>query len=184
MNDRDDIKNFASDIKLNTDSTPVTVVPEPTNPTVVEEQRESGRVRITTTPGAPGQNSVASVVVERISNAPFVVEVAGVLKAQKPIENPLHDYASYTYNLSLHMITIDMYNEIINANFVNESPKPYVPKHVLISGAGRYNSTDFQRNKNFVEDFYFEDFKMQTVISPTMRNRNTNLIEGLSLIHI
>lgn len=92
-------------------------------------------------------------------------------------ENPLHAYASYTYNLSLHMISIETYNRIINNNFVNDSPTPYVPENVLISGAGRYNDTDFKRNQYFKEDFYFEDFRMQTVITPNMRNRNTNLIE-------
>jgi hypothetical protein len=101
----------------------------------------------------------------------------GDLPTATPIENPLHEYASYTYNLSLHILSIDTYNQIINNNFVNDSPTPYVPENVIISGAGRYNDTDFKRNRNFKEDFYFEDFKMQTVITSTMRNRNTNLIE-------
>ncbi len=104
-------------------------------------------------------------------------EVSGIIRAQKPIENPLHEYASYTYNLSLHMLSIEGYNKIVNNNFENTTPSPYVPENVLISGAGRYNDTDFKRNRNFKEDFYFEDFKMQTVITPNMRNRNTNVIE-------
>lgn len=104
-------------------------------------------------------------------------QVSGFFPSQKPIENPLHEYASYTYSLSLHMLAIDEYNDIIDANFENKNPAPYVPKNVLISSAGRYNSTDFVRNQHFREDFYFEDFKVQTVITPNMRNRNTNVIE-------
>lgn len=96
---------------------------------------------------------------------------------QRPVDNPLHSYASYTYNLSLHMLTINDYNQIVNNNFLNNQPSPYVPKNVIISSAGRYNDTDFKRNSNFREDFYFEDFKMQTVITPNMRNRNSNMIE-------
>lgn len=74
-------------------------------------------------------------------------------------------------------LQIEGYNKIVNNNFENTTPAPYVPENVLISGAGRYNNTDFKRNRNFKEDFYFEDFKMQTVITPNMRNRNTNAIE-------
>lgn len=110
-------------------------------------------------------------------NGAGTYQVNGIFPAQKPIENPLHEYASYTYNLSLHMLAIDEYNEIINNNFKNTNPSPYVPKNVLISGAGRYNNTNFVRNQNFKEDFYFQDFKVQTVITPNMRNRNTNVIE-------
>ncbi len=104
-------------------------------------------------------------------------KIDGFFEPQRPIENPLHEYASYTYNLSLHMLSIEGYNRIVNNNFENTTPAPYVPENVLISGAGRYNDTDFKRNRNFKEDFYFEDFKMQTVITPNMRNRNTNVIE-------
>lgn len=110
-------------------------------------------------------------------SGPYRVDLRAPVQAQKPIENPLHEYASYTYNLSLHMLSIEGYNRIVNNNFENTTPAPYVPENVLISGAGRYNDTDFRRNRNFKEDFYFEDFKMQTVITPNMRNRNTNAIE-------
>jgi hypothetical protein len=110
-------------------------------------------------------------------SGPLSYEVSGFFEPQRPIENPLHEYASYTYNLSLHMLSIEGYNRIVNNNFENTTPAPYVPENVLISGAGRYNDTDFKRNRNFKEDFYFEDFKMQTVITPNMRNRNTNVIE-------
>ena len=44
-------------------------------------------------------------------------EVSGFFEPQRPIENPLHEYASYTYNLSLHMLSIEGYNRIVNNNF-------------------------------------------------------------------
>lgn len=122
-------------------------------------------------------NRVYGRLGQEVYTGPNSIEVGGYFQAQKPIENPLHEYASYTYNLSLHMLSIDGYNKIVNNNFENTTPSPYVPENVLISGAGRYNDTDFKRNRNFKEDFYFEDFKMQTVITPNMRNRNTNVIE-------
>jgi len=103
--------------------------------------------------------------------------VRGAPSVQKPIDNPLHAYASYTYNLSLHMLSNEDYNNVINANYFNSNPAPYVAKNVIISSAGRYNDENFKRNRHFKEDFYFEDFKMQTVILPTKRNTNSNLIE-------
>jgi hypothetical protein len=103
--------------------------------------------------------------------------IRGAPKIQKPVDNPLHAYASYTYNLSLHMLSNEDYNNVINANYFNSNPAPYVAKNVIISSAGRYNDENFKRNRHFKEDFYFEDFKMQTVILPTKRNTNSNLIE-------
>lgn len=114
---------------------------------------------------------------QRSSTDPYRVDIRAVTPTQTPIENPLHEYASYTYNLSLHMLEIDEYNKIINANFENKNPAPYVPKNVLISSAGRWNQNDFARNRHFIEDFYFDNFKMETLITPSMRNRNTNVIE-------
>ena len=95
--------------------------------------------------------------------------------AQQPIGNPLNDYDSYTYCLSLHLLSIDRgpysYNKII------ENPGSYVPQNVLVSSAGRWDPLTFVRDPSFTEDFYFDDFKMKTVVNTTARNRNTNLIE-------
>lgn len=86
--------------------------------------------------------------------------------------NPLHDYDTYTYSLSLHLISTDQFKAVIE-----DPKKEYIPKHVLVSSAGRYNDNTFARNKFFTEDFFFEEFKMTTYISTTQRSRNSNLIE-------
>ena len=85
--------------------------------------------------------------------------------------NPLNDYESYTYALSLHAVSVAQFNQIIN-----NPEKSYIPQNVLVASAGRYN-VNFKRNSNFTEDFYFDDFRMSTVINTTVRNRNSNLIE-------
>jgi hypothetical protein len=90
---------------------------------------------------------------------------------QQPIANPLHDYESYTYCISLHMLDPTDYNSLIG----QDNPV-YTPKNVLVSSAGRYGAS-FVRNSNWREDFYFEELKIKTVINPTARNRNSNLIE-------
>lgn len=71
-------------------------------------------------------------------------------------ENPLKQYPSYTYNLSLHMLPPKTYNEIIHG-------APYTPQNVLVASGGR-TSNRFLRNKYFDTDFYFDDLNVETVL--------------------
>lgn len=89
--------------------------------------------------------------------------------------NPLHAYPSYTYGLSLHLLTIEDYNTIVEKG-------EYIPSHVLIASAGRWNTQKtginaFGRDPNFGEDFYFSNFHMQTIIGLGERNRATNAVD-------
>jgi hypothetical protein len=93
---------------------------------------------------------------------------------QGVVDNPLLEYDSYTYCLSLHLMGIQNYNNLVSKN--NTLQKQYVPQNVLISSAGRYGET-FRRDPAFEEDFYFEDLKIKTIVNTTSRNRNSNLIE-------
>lgn len=83
--------------------------------------------------------------------------------AQSIIPNPLEEYESYTYCLSLHLLSESQFNNLHAA----------VPQRTIVASAGRY----INRDPNFGEDFYFEDFKMTTIVNTTKRNRSTNLIE-------
>lgn len=85
-----------------------------------------------------------------------------------PIPNRLHQYASYIYSLSLHMMTPEDLATITTT-------REYSAKNVIIASAGRHG-VNFQRNKNWNTDFYFENFNLITVISPNDQSRNTNAI--------
>jgi len=103
-----------------------------------------------------------------------------IVNFSKPLENILHQYPSYIYGLSLHLLTAIEYNNIVLGN-------PYVPNRVLVASAGRYNNTaglsQFVRSPYFADDFYFDDFTMTTVIGTNSQSRNTNSIEfGFNLI--
>ena len=101
-----------------------------------------------------------------------------------PLRNILHDYPSYTYGLSLQLLTADEYNQLVSGTVIN-----YAPVRVLIASAGRYNSQTngpipasglggvFNRSPYFSDDFYFDDFTMTTVIGTNAHSRNTNAIE-------
>jgi hypothetical protein len=90
---------------------------------------------------------------------------------QIPLPNPLSDYESYTYGLSLHLLSQTQYN-----NLIENPDTSYIPQNVLVASAGK-NSNNFKRDPNFREDFYFDDFHMKTIVNVTTRNRNSNLIE-------
>ena len=90
---------------------------------------------------------------------------------QQALENPLLNFDSYTYNLSLHLLSESQFNAII------ENPDAsYIPQNVIVASGGRRNST-FRRNQFFNEDFYFENFQMDTIVNTTVVNRNSNMIK-------
>ena len=98
----------------------------------------------------------------------YTVTSTGVGAIQQPLVNPLHDYDTYTYNLSLHAITVEQFNNLA------DNPDGYTPLNVLIAGAGKYSST-FRRNTFFEEDFYFEDLNLESIINTTKRSRFSNV---------
>ena len=84
-----------------------------------------------------------------------------------PVPNRLHQYPSYIYGLSLHLLTEDEYNDMVNT-------QTYTPKRVLIASAGRYSPDTFPRSEFFDKDFYFDDLNVVTSIAPNNLSRNTN----------
>lgn len=92
----------------------------------------------------------------------------------KPLPNVLHQYAGYTYGLSLHLLTKDEYNDVI-------LKQKFVPNRVLIASAGKYNNTpgptQFIRSPYFSNDFYFDKLTLETVIGMNERTRETNGIK-------
>jgi hypothetical protein len=95
-------------------------------------------------------------------------------KKKDPIPNPLLAYPSYTYGLSLALLTVDEYNKIVS------DVKNYQSNRVIIASAGRHNNDEgvsmFKRAPFFSEDFYFENLNMTTVIGLNDRSRATNAI--------
>lgn len=88
----------------------------------------------------------------------------------KIVSNPLHAYPTYTYGLTLYLLDSTEFNTIAS------DPKSWTPKNVLISSAGRYEK-NMPRNANFKDDFYFEEFKMQTVIGLNSKSKASNAID-------
>ena len=98
----------------------------------------------------------------------------GVNQTETPTvgKNLLHQYASYTYNLSLHMLSKADFNQM-----GRDPDSNWVPSKTLIAGAGKYGVPGFNRDKNFLDDFYFDNLKMTTIIGSTAGNQGTNAVE-------
>ena len=91
-----------------------------------------------------------------------------------PLPNPLNAYPGYTFGLSLALLTIDEYNQIIEK-------QNYTANRVIIASAGRYNNNEgpskFKRAEPiFSEDFYFDNLNMTTVIGMNEHSRSSNAI--------
>jgi len=159
--------------------------PQGNPPPGLTPQEQAGiNGRLGTPQGTPGQIASEAAAAELT----FQSQAGGVsdpafnlynpnpdsIDVSQPLRNILHDYPSYTYGLSLHLLSADEYNNIMSGN-------PYIPNRVLIASAGRYDNTpgknQFIRSPYFSDDFYFEDFTMTTVIGTNAHSRNTNAIE-------
>ena len=102
-----------------------------------------------------------------------IVKRSLVESPDSPLPNPLDSYVNYTYNLSLHAVPINKYNRIVNDNYDYTT----ADNTVLIAGGGRNNDA-FSRHPRFSNtDFYFDSFKMRTVIGMNAQTRGSNVIE-------
>jgi hypothetical protein len=119
-------------------------------------------------------DTATSTASEVTSSEPIKATTANNKKKKDPIPNPLLAYPSYTYGLSLALLTVDEYNKIVS------DVKNYQSNRVIIASAGRYNVDEgasmFKRAPFFAEDFYFDNLNMTTVVGLNDRSRSTNAI--------
>ena len=119
-------------------------------------------------------DTATSTASEVTSGEPTKATTANNKKKKDPIPNPLLAYPSYTYGLSLALLTVKEYNDIVS------DVKNYQSNRVIIASAGRWNNDEgvsmFKRAPFFAEDFYFDNLDMTTVIGLNDQSRATNTI--------
>ena len=83
--------------------------------------------------------------------------------------NPLSKLSSYTYQLSLHMLTGDGYNAFVKkgrkdvAALTNATGEPAA---YLLMQSGGINSKNSTRSDGFGFDYYIDDLKIKSMMSP------------------
>lgn len=141
--------------------------------TVVDEY-DKNREQIRRSTGNPNATNATDAVTQK-SDTKLTPAPSGI---HTPLPNPLHEYATYTYGLTLFMLTTSEFEEMQTLN--ESSLAAWVPKHALISSAGRYNKLQQGnspgRQAQFTDDFYFDNFKMTTIIGVNSQTRGTNAI--------
>ena len=110
-----------------------------------------------------------------VGNDPTFTEALKDYVAAKISPNPLHAYATYTYSLSLHLLTPEAYNKLAQA-------EDWLPDaKTLIAGGGRWGTDKsdkgtFHRAAQFKDDFYFDGLSLDTIIGMNQQSRGANAI--------
>ena len=148
-----------------TQQTGTGTIGEPLNPNDIETLNYSGETvdtqdLVPVSSAANSDDSAAAQSKKSLSTA--------IYKKVEPTPNVLHQYPTYTYGLSLHVLSQQGYRRMI------ETPKNFRPSQTLISSASRYQD---RRAPEFTDDFYFDDLRMTTVIGLTKSNRGSNEID-------
>ena len=92
-----------------------------------------------------------------------------VPKPGKRLQNPLGNFSSYTYQISLYMITPEAYNTFVQSGRKNISAFQGVDNTskgaFLIAQSGGINNSTSKRAPEFDVDFYIDDLKIKSLIS-------------------
>ena len=102
----------------------------------------------------------------------------------KRIQNPLGNFSSYTYQLSLYMITPDAYKAFIESGRRKidafQDGKVYTGNGAfLIAQTGGINNTGIKRAPGFDVDYYIDNLKIKQAISGNDTQSSTN-VTGMS----
>ena len=99
-----------------------------------------------------------------------VADQASSIPVYVPMDNPLHDYASYTYNVSLFVLSSEEYNRAVKGVETWDRVG-----QCLIGGAGRFNDTN--RHPAFRDDFFFDGLRLTTVVGLNQKSKSSNAID-------
>ena len=104
-------------------------------------------------------------------------------KPGRRTQNPLGNFASYTYQLSLYMITPDAYDAFIQSgrrqiNALRNIDGNPGAGAILIAQSGGINNTEATRSSEFKLDYYIDNLTIKTFTNPksTMTATNTTAV--------
>ena len=121
----------------------------------------------------PGVSSDVTNPLESTIDSPGVSRsvTAGNTSEVQTFGNVLNNFASYTYGLTLHLLTVSGYQKVVNEGVVQYDSASI---KTLISSGQRFKGI---RDAAFKDDFYFDTLKMKTVIAPNNINKSSNAID-------
>ena len=144
---------------------------------------------------APSSNNTADVNNNPTNNSannsagPTNINGSADAKPGKRLKNPLGQFASYTYQISLYMITPDAYDAFVlsgrkninafrdsNATFINENGDPEAAQGgaFLIAQSGGINNTTDDRAPGFNFDYGIDNLTFATSVGAEENGTSTN----------
>lgn len=102
----------------------------------------------------------------------FTQELNNVQIDEKP--NPLREYASYTYNLSLYMMGVKGYIDLMRSNGSSPLEAVNSTSKVLVAKSGGIGKP---LNEQFDLDFFIDSLSITNVGSPNRSAANTNAVD-------
>jgi len=106
-----------------------------------------------------------------------------VVSAKKPIKtvpvpNPLHNYASYTYSVSLWWLSVVDYNKLMDQTDVDAalSWEPGSDSYVIAEDGGIYPDRRLPNSPGL--NYNIQEIKFNTTISPNKSSRSSNMLDG------
>jgi hypothetical protein len=111
--------------------------------------------------------------------------VSLVTKPGSRLQNPLGNFASYTYQLSLYMITPDAYEAFVLSGKKNINALAAVDAKgnatgggaFLVAQSGGINNSSTQRAPGFELDFYIDDLKIKSAINGKATRTASNVTD-------
>jgi hypothetical protein len=92
-----------------------------------------------------------------------------------PKGNPLHDYATYTYKISVYAIPKETANTAASGGISPGNESSILQGAVLLMSSGGSQTSD--KGQRFYEDFFIDNLKFSSIVGQTSRNRATDVIE-------
>ena len=157
-----------------------TAVPTGTTPTTAQEAANIAKAGAEGDPGdypippaqqkntAPTNKPGGATADDAKKNSKPAAETVNGETTTKATINPLHAYPSYTYGITLHAMSTADFNKL------QKNPKNTKFTATLISSASRYRD---QRSEFFKDDFYFDNFKLHTIIGVNANTKSSNAID-------
>lgn len=98
------------------------------------------------------------------------------------LKNPLGYFSSYSYQLSLYMITPDAYDAFVQSgrrqiNALTNIEGNSISGALLIAQSGGINNTDSRRAPGFDLDYYIDNLSLKTFANPKANLSETNTTE-------
>lgn len=133
-----------------------------------------------------GSTTSGSSQINDATGKPIINKTVGATpKPGKRLQNPLGNFATYTYQLSLYMITPDAYNAFVKSGRKNInalSAKDVKGNSTqggafLIAQSGGINNTSSKRAPGFNLDYYIDDLKIISHINGKSTQTASNISE-------